>query len=165
MTGIMIANYQIKIQNLVHEISFEIGENGLGLELDDGLLFGREEALLVCGVTSVGDQRIRVYFASRCAANFNGLLRFRNDLITAVGEHSLRGKPFHDAIEILKQNLVPHSEITLQIMSLDEQEDEIRSHSSSSDKDSEPDSPNYPSNEVTDQDTDPEEAQTISSIT
>ena len=45
---------------LVLEISYHIGEYGLGLELDDGLLFGKHESLLVCGVTSVADDRIQM---------------------------------------------------------------------------------------------------------
>ena len=32
------------------DIEVQVGECGLGLEIDDGLLFGKSEALFVCGV-------------------------------------------------------------------------------------------------------------------
>ena len=44
----------------VREITVEIGDKGLGLELDDGLLFGKSEPLLVCGVTEIANEGFKM---------------------------------------------------------------------------------------------------------
>ena len=100
-------------------------------------------------------------------------------MILSVGESSFQGKPFHEAVKILKDHVIPNQPITLKLERCDDQEssrdvasmmanlsiapiaevEQIPSETESELVDSDPEDPEYASDEVTDADTDVDERQ------